>query len=197
MSHQDSREKSISRFACLVALSLIFTKEVCSEGLFPTQENEVLKWSKHCSAWKGSPPAPIQILTHPPLSLIETAIFVNSHLKKWEKLFSLSKGILLVVQAMNLLKLLNFLNFLILQGRKAPSTLHICAHFAIGLQWVFKLAPMPNYSRLSLNLLRLEHQYLGTFSVPVYYLLWVDLKCDLPFCTSHNILILVLVLVGL
>ncbi len=142
MSNQDSRENpSVGLHVWWHFLLFSKNKWICSEGLFPRQEDDVLK---QIQAFYSSYPD-----SHPPT--IETAIFVKSRVKEW--LFSLPRGLLLVVHIRKLtgiLKLLNFLNFLyLLGGRLAPGAQHRWAHLASGLQWVFKIAPLAYYSELS------------------------------------------------
>jgi hypothetical protein len=77
---QDSREKSIGRIAQLVELSLIFANRVnLHKGLFPTQENDVLKQIQVFFCTPGLPACSYPD-SHPPTT--ETAIFVESHFFK-------------------------------------------------------------------------------------------------------------------
>ncbi len=96
VSHQDSREKSICRITCLVALYLIFKKQVNLQwGIVPTQLNEwgtqdhnVLRQIHAFFSTRGLPASSYSD-SLPPTT--ETAIFMNSHMKTW--LFSLPEGI--------------------------------------------------------------------------------------------------------
>ncbi len=54
-------------------------ERICSEGLFPTQENEVLKQIEAFFSALGLPACPYPD-SHPPNT--KTAIFAKSHLKK-------------------------------------------------------------------------------------------------------------------
>ncbi len=116
---------------------------ICSEGLLPTKEDDILKqrqslfsirWlSASCCSDSG------------PLTM-ETAIFVKSRLKKW--LFALSRGALqawivyykLVVQDTEF------------QSRRAAArrAAFLCA-FCDGIGRNFKNAPIANHRHLILN----------------------------------------------
>ncbi len=128
-------------------------KNHASGGIFPNfrktsesalRDYSLLKWMmfwnrlKHSSAQQGSPPPPIQILTGTH-QLAPRLPFSWSHLKKW--LFSLPRGTL---EARNSRISKQFLRISKYHGRPAPGARHRRAHFAIGLQGVFKIAPMAN-----------------------------------------------------
>ncbi len=137
MSHQDSRKKYISRIACLVALYLIFTKQVnlpLGIQFAPYSSELFLKQIQEFFSTRGLPSSSYPDSLPP---TIETAIFVKSHLKTW--LFSLPRGALELSKPCS-----TRLNLVVLQGllslrgsRPAPGALHCCTmavhvYFTIG-----------------------------------------------------------------
>ncbi len=117
---------------------------ICSEGLLPTKEDDILKQRQSFLSirWlSASSCSDSGSLT------METAIFVKSHLKKW--LLSLPRGAKIQSILSNKIYCLVWQDLLSGPARGAR---HSCAHFAFGVG-VLKMAPMANGSQVSFKLI--------------------------------------------
>ncbi len=144
-------------------------KWICTEGLFPTQENDVLKQIQAFFSTTGLP-ASSHPDSHPPT--IDTAIFVKSHLKK--RLFSLPTSKWPSTSSTrqefwNFWIFWTFWAFKVVGWRPAPGIAECISRLDC---WEFlKLHQWQITSNWVLNIPRLERWSSCVFSVPVYYLL--------------------------
>ncbi len=115
---------------------------ICSEGLLPTKEDDILKQRQSLSIrWlSASSCSDSGQLT------METAIFVKSHLKKW--LFSLSRGVL---QAWILYYKLVVQDTEFQSRRAATRSAAFLRAFRYGIGRNFKNTPKANRRHLILN----------------------------------------------
>jgi len=116
---------------------------ICSEGLLPTKEDDILKQRQSFLSirWlSASSCSDSGSLT------METAIFVKSHLKKW--LLSLPRGVKTSVNPVNLV-ILDLLSLLSRWAGARRAAFRRAFRYWIGRN--FKTAPMANHSHLNLN----------------------------------------------
>jgi hypothetical protein len=148
---------------------------ICSEGLLPTKEDDMLKqsqaflsirWLSFSSCSDSRP------------RTMETAIFVKSHLKKW--LFSLPRG---ANQRLELSKSSNtrfteFTKFARLMGRRAARGIpERISRFDWG---VLKMAPMANRRRRRGDILHCTYEEFSYWPVPCCTTMyWYALVCTI------------------